>query len=125
MLDAYRFSGHAAIDRESVVEMSIAERHRIVARVANGLEGELAEALEAGTFSLRPEHVIARLPMNLDEEGWREVSDLLEKAMADVLDVAVRSAERLADSGGPPMRATAGLALFELPRRQRMSHDGE
>lgn len=115
---AYRFSGHAAIDRKAVSEMSIAERQRVVVRVASGLEGELVEALEAGTFTLRPEHVLARLPMSLDEEGWREVSDLLEKAMADVLDAYERSTERLADSGELPMRATAGLALFEMPRRQ-------
>jgi AcrR family transcriptional regulator len=122
---AYRFSGDAAIDRDSVSEMSIAERQRVAARVANGLQAELGESLEAGTLSLRPEHVLVRMPMNLDEEGWREVSDLLEQAMADVLDVYERSAERLADSGEAPMRATAGLALFEMPRRQRAPRHGE
>jgi AcrR family transcriptional regulator len=122
---AYRFAGHTTIDREGISEMSIAERHRIVSIVADGLEQELAEALDAGTFSLRPEHVIARMPMNLDEEGWREVGDLLEKAVEEVLDISGRSAERLADSGEAPMRATAGVVLFEMPRRQRTPRDGK
>ena len=115
----YSYSKRGVLDEESVTEMSLAERQRLTAPIINVLEGEAGEAREAGTFNLRPEHVLARVPMDLDEEGWREISGLLQNATDDVLDAIGRSQDRLADSGEWPIRATAGVLFFEMPPRRR------
>lgn len=116
---AYAYSKRGVLSEESVKDMSLAEQERYGARVTNLLDQEAREALEASTFILRPEYVLARVPMDLDEEGWREISDLLQNATDDVLDAIGRSQDRLADSGERPIRATAGVLFFEMPQRRR------
>jgi len=120
---AYTYSKRGLIEEE-VMEMSLAERQRLATTVVSILEHESDEALEAGTFNLRPEHVLVRVPMDLDEEGWREISDVLQTAMHELLDAMGRSQDRLADSGERPIRATAGLLFFEMPQRRRGNRGG-
>jgi predicted transcriptional regulator len=116
---AYTYTKRGEINAEYLMEMSLAERQRIATMIFSTLEQEAEEALEASTFNLRLEHVLARVPMDLDEEGWREISDVLQDAMHELLEALDRSQARLADSGERPIRATAGLLFFEMPQRRR------
>jgi AcrR family transcriptional regulator len=116
---AYAYSKKGVISEEAVQHMSPVEWQRLGTTIMNLLDQEAGEALEAGTFHLRPEHVVVRAPMDLDEAGWREISDILQSALGGMLDAIDRSQDRLATSGERPIRATAGLLLFEMPQRRR------
>jgi len=71
----------------------------------------------AGGFDRGDAH-LSRTPLQLDEEGWREVAGLLERLLAEVDSVEARAAERLAEAGDDAAPVPAGLALmlFEATR---------
>jgi len=76
-------------------------------------------AVEAGTFDARSDRVLVRSPMVVDEQGWRELSDLHTQTLSAAMEIGARSAERLAKSGEPGIEARNVLALFEIPRLTR------
>ena len=83
----------------------------------NGLHliiADAARAVESGTLSSRPDMQMARIPLYLDEEGWREIRDLYATALDAALAAASRSAKRLDESGDNGFRALAVTMLFEM-----------
>jgi DNA-binding transcriptional ArsR family regulator len=50
-------------------------------------------ALRAGTFNARNSHQ-SRTPMILDEQGWHDVTEVMSRALNDVLDVRQESERR-------------------------------
>lgn len=79
---------------------------------------DAAQAVESGTLSSRPDVQMARIPLYLDEEGWREIRDLYATTLAAAMAAAARSAERLDQGSGGGFRAIAAAMLFELPGEQ-------
>lgn len=50
-------------------------------------------ALRAGTFNARNSHQ-SRTPMILDEQGWHEVTEVMDRALEEVLGARLKSEER-------------------------------
>lgn len=79
--------------------------------------GDAAKALEADAYSKRPDSHISWTPLTLDEEGWGELTEVLQEALDRVLDVQTRAAGRLAESDrGETFGVTVGMAGFESGR---------
>ena len=81
-------------------------------------------ALEAGTLDCRDDATLTWMPLRLDDEGWAEVTTIMEEANDRILAVQARSRARLAGpSGGQDrsdLRWVVALAQFETggsPRR--------
>ena len=97
----YRFDKGILTD---AIDLSIAERQSLAYTVSDYLERELRESFE-GIATVRPEVVAVRIPMSVDEKGWREVSGLLEDAMREVIAKIEESRDRLrARAGGSGAR---------------------
>ena len=77
---------------------------------------QLAEAMEAGTFTARNEMDLSMVSMPLDERGFTEVGALLREALGKVKAVKAESAERLAESGEEAIPTTVALIGFETAR---------
>lgn len=74
---------------------------------------ELAEAVEAGALRSRPEHAGVRLPLPLDERGWRESAAIYRQLIDEVLAVREASLSRLEASGETPIRAMGMILSSE------------
>ena len=72
------------------------------------------DAAMAGGFSRREAH-LSRTAMTLDEEGWREVSDLLVGMFDRLAAIEHDSGERLAHGESEPSHSTVVLMHFESP----------
>lgn len=74
-------------------------------------------ALEADTFDSRDRRHLSCSPMVVDEEGWKEVADLMDEALERLSVINGKSANRLAedDTNAGTIRATAALLSFESP----------
>ena len=71
-------------------------------------------ALEAGTLDGRDDTVFRWMPLQLDQEGWKEVVAILEEATNLILSAHLRSQDRLAEGGRQEAISTvAGMAAFE------------
>lgn len=103
-----------AIDDEASSRLDPRQR-AILAR--NGMHliiADAARAMESGTLSSRPDMQMARIPLYLDELGWREIRDAYVDALEVALAAATRSAKRLDEGGGEGFRALAVAMLFEM-----------
>lgn len=73
------------------------------------------DALVARTFDSRSNRHLSRTPVTVDEQGWQELMDLLQRTADEAQKIELRSAERerLGDDAGRPLRATVALFGFE------------
>jgi DNA-binding transcriptional ArsR family regulator len=89
--------------------------------VRGGVTGEalrtfvakVGAALDADTIDSREDTTLNWMPMTVDEQGWRETAEILDRALRDLMEVAAASRKRLGAGEGIPM--VTGLAAFEAP----------
>jgi DNA-binding transcriptional ArsR family regulator len=56
---------------------------------------ETAEAVKSSTFDSRLDRHLSRSPLELDEQGWSEIADLLRKTLDEAQSIGAKSAKRL------------------------------
>jgi len=77
------------------------------------LFGEAVRALNAGTFDLREDRRLSWMPMDLDEEGWRALSERQAAWAEELQQIKAKAAERLARGDSAATRVVAGVIGFE------------
>jgi DNA-binding transcriptional ArsR family regulator len=78
---------------------------------------DVGDALRAGTFESRPDRHLSHNDVVLDDEGWREVAELLNGMISEVQRIESASAKRLKTANGEGIPATVVAMQFELPPR--------
>ena len=79
---------------------------------------DVSSAIRGGTFEARADRHLSRSVLELDEQGWKELSELLSSTLEDTEKIERRSAERLkANEGndGNPVPVRVVLMHFESP----------
>lgn len=69
-------------------------------------------ALAAGTIDDREDTTLTWMPLRLDEEGWEEVTEILEQATERVLAAQTRSSQRLRE-GAEEISSVVAVVNFE------------
>ena len=75
------------------------------------------EALDAGTTESREGSGVTWLPLNVDEQGWKELRGVLGKVEKGFRAVADKSAERM-DSPRDGIPVIVAVAAFEIASGQ-------
>jgi len=87
--------------------------------VAQGTLRELVRltnaSIAAGTFTARADSHITWQSVRVDEEGWREITELLNSTFERIGAIQDDSTARLEACDGDPFVATVGLTGFESP----------
>jgi len=91
------------------------EREALSAEIEGLIRQDVEMAMRSETFDRRPNRVLVRAPLEVDEEGWRELHDLHLKMMVAVLEVSARTTERLEQSGERRISVRHNASLFEMP----------
>lgn len=102
------------VDDETSSRLDPRQREVLARTGLHLIIADAARAMEAGTLSSRADTQLARIPLRLDEEGWREIRDLYVATLDAALAAASRSAKRLDEDGGDGFRAVAVAMLFEM-----------
>jgi len=76
---------------------------------------DVSDAIKRGTFEARPDRHLSRSVLQLDEAGWKELSDLLGRVLEETEKIEMRSAERIKASDGTAVPARVVLMNFESP----------
>jgi DNA-binding transcriptional ArsR family regulator len=81
---------------------------------------DVGNALDSGTFDSRNDRHLRWANLTLDDEGWRELGEILTNVYHDALEIQAESLERIAGSGAPDL-PTSKLVLMHYeagaPRR--------
>jgi DNA-binding transcriptional ArsR family regulator len=99
--------------------LSLDERHEASASIIQMLLADASHSLAAGLFDAPDDRHLTRVPMTVDEEGWRRLVEIQDAALEAILEVQSESAERLRQAkADDSFQAVAGLTCFELPAKR-------
>jgi DNA-binding transcriptional ArsR family regulator len=77
---------------------------------------DVSSAIRGGTFEARPDRHLSRSVLELDETGWKELSELLADTLEETEKIERRSAERLKSADGNAAVAVRVVLMhFESP----------
>ena len=76
--------------------------------------GKVGAAIDADTIDSREDTTLNWMPMTVDEQGWRETAEILDRALQELQTVAAESRERLGEEDGIPV--VTAMAAFEAAR---------
>ena len=74
---------------------------------------KIGAALDADTIDRREDTTLNWMPVVVDEQGWRETAEILDRALKELMAVATDSRERLGEGDGIPI--VTAMAAFEAP----------
>jgi DNA-binding transcriptional ArsR family regulator len=77
---------------------------------------KVGAALDADTIDSRADTTLNWMPIVVDERGWREAAEVLDRALRELMTVAAGSRERLGEADGIPV--VTAMAAFEAPPRR-------
>jgi DNA-binding transcriptional ArsR family regulator len=111
----YRRSETILVRDEDLLEMPEEVSRLLVSTIVRGFLGRVTRALRSGTFTARTDAHVTWKDVKLDEQGWKEVTEILGSAYEAVDETEARALERMRESGEEGLVATVGLAGFESP----------
>ena len=74
---------------------------------------KVGAAVDADTIDSRDDTTLNWMPITVDDQGWRETAEILDRALRELMTVAAASRERLGDEAGIPV--VTAMAAFETP----------
>lgn len=93
-------------------------RQPITVSILRLISEDVGRSLLSGKFDEPPDNHLSRSPLDVDQEGWREIVSILERTLEEVLEVNVRSAERARLSGEDLMKVRVVMMQFLLGDEQ-------
>ena len=103
------------ITDEEFAKMGAEEQHEVSEATLRDFLARCKEALKAGTMDARDDSHLTWSPLHLDEQGWKDMTGELSRAMERSFEIQEESLTRLRESGAEPIPTTFALAGFESP----------
>ena len=101
---------------EEVEELSIPERQEFAGQCVDLVIEDLRAGFKCGAFAARADWVLARNPLNLDQEGYTRLVKSHEQFLDLVFEIQAESDGRRVNSGEPTMRVASSQLCFLLHR---------
>jgi DNA-binding transcriptional ArsR family regulator len=113
----YRATQHAVFDADMWDQLGEKEKLDVVATIMRLISEDLNDAMAAGTFYDPDDNHISRTSIAVDRTGWKEVTDILDRALADLLEVPEAVADRAANAAVEveTFPATTEIIQFRSP----------
>lgn len=110
----YRATERQFFTAEEWEEVDPAKRPSITVGILQLVSEDVRKSLASGKFDELPDNHLSRSPLDVDRQGWKEIVEILERALGEVLEVNVRSAERARLSGEDLMKIRVVMMQFLL-----------
>lgn len=110
-----RACARAYLNDAEWAQLPVHKRQALSEIMLHACFARIERAIHDHTFDSRPTRHLAWLAMELDEQGWSQVTDLLNRVLEMVIEINRRAKERLRDTGEAPIRTTWGQLHFESP----------
>jgi DNA-binding transcriptional ArsR family regulator len=119
----YRATSRTMFSAEEWGQLEAKDRFPITADILRVVSEDASRSLVEGGFDERVDNHLSRSPIELDEEGWSEVVQTLERALEEVLEAHGRSAERAQKSGEKLLNARVVIMQFLIGRENPQEED--
>lgn len=114
----YRAIERPVVSEEEFASLSVPEREVFTRYIMQLLVADVARSMDQNLFDARANHVITRTPMQVDEEGFQELSELHTEVLERTLEIQARSAERMTNSGENAIPTVSASMFFEVPKKK-------
>jgi predicted ArsR family transcriptional regulator len=84
---------------------------------------DVNRSAEQGKFEQRADRHWSHTPGAVDEQGWRELQDLLDKTLDAYLEIQAESQERMVASGEDSIRVAVTMMGFEMAEEDASAED--
>jgi hypothetical protein len=122
----YRAVVTPCVSNEEEGEMAPAERNTFAETTLSLFAANASHALDIGTLTMRTDHHLTRVPIRVDEEGWKDLGEAHAELFERVYAIQEESAERLGgQTEDPGISAISFLAFFEMPRAHPSANSDE
>lgn len=111
----YRATIPAHIEDDEWAKLPRKVREMNSAVMLQGAVGEVVRACQEGTFDARKDRHLSWVPLEVDEQGWKELVDKQLELLNEVIRIKSESAERLHEAGESGQRVVATTLGFETP----------
>lgn len=95
----YRSTKRRMFTSEDWASVDPVDRAPITANVLRLISEDVGRAFAEGKMDELPDNHLSRTALDLDEEGWAEVVEILAGTLKEINEASVRSADRVSDSG--------------------------
>jgi Helix-turn-helix domain len=89
-------------------------KQNLCASVLRGAVEAVGTAIDDGTFEARADSHLSWDTMKIDEEGWRRMTEIFDRSLAELLELQAECAERIA-GGGAFFLVSFFMSTFESP----------
>ncbi len=116
----YRAIQRPEITAEEYAKLSPRARMDIDKQVLHHFVADAGTALNAGTMTATSDHHHARVPLEVDDAGWRDLGEAFAELQARIFEIHGESANRRAAGESGESRPISSLiSFFELPQPAR------
>jgi DNA-binding transcriptional ArsR family regulator len=108
----YRATERYYVNVEEWEEVEPLARHPITLGILRMISEDVGKSLASGKFDELPDNHLSRSVLDVDQEGWQEIVSILGRALDEVLEVNVKSAERVRLSGEELKKIRVAMMQF-------------
>jgi len=91
--------------------------------ILRAMSKDIEQAIASGTFFVHDDNQLTRIPIDVDEQGWTETKEILDRALEELLEVKETVLRRTAESGEETIPTKVEIIHFESPRPKRGDAD--
>ncbi|MGH2975832.1 MAG: ArsR family transcriptional regulator [Solirubrobacterales bacterium] len=115
--NTYRAVVRPFVGNEEWEKLGPAERRRISIWIFQLILADAARSFDAALFDARPNNHLSRIATVVDQQGFDEVAEIQDRALAEILEALARSDKRIGAGAGDGMGMNVAVAMmcFELP----------
>jgi DNA-binding transcriptional ArsR family regulator len=114
----YRPCRRAYFDEAAWDTLNEKERFGVVGEIVKMISRDIATAMAAGTFFEGGDTHTSRSVLHLDDQGWREVIKVIERATDELFEVEERVADRRAEGVPTPIHTKLDILQYRMPPRK-------
>lgn len=112
----YRSSRRAYFDDDAWEVLDDRERLGVIWSIVRMMSKDIATAMAAGTFFGDYDVHITRSPMSVDEAGWGEIAELLNRTTKELFEIEERVEARCAETdAAPEIHTKVEILQFRSP----------
>lgn len=115
----YRATKGSYFDEDDLERLGPDEMNVLDTTIMALISRDVSEAMAAGTFFAHDDNQLTRIPIDVDEEGWRETIEILDRALEELMKVKAAVVRRTAESGAETIPTRVEIMHFESPRPRR------